>query len=196
MKNTSIRTLSSVAILFLFLSTNLVAQTPGEWPQWRGPNRDGISKETGLLKQWPADGPALVWKATGAGRGYSTMSIANGRLFTMGLRGDREYVIGTPDYFCYDRETNSLLGWTIEHSRYQSLTPNDAGRLWSTQLGLWLGPWQGEFQGLDRLWLRFFHEDGTVVLTAEEFALSEAATARKENARLKAILAEMKVTNE
>ena len=102
----------------------------------------------------------------------------------------------TPDYFCYDRETNSLLGWTIEHSRYQSLTPNDAGRLWSTQLGLWLGPWQGEFQGLDRLWLRFFHEDGTVVLTAEEFALSEAATARKENARLKAILAEMKVTNE
>src|SRR5688572_7726132 len=93
MKNMSTRTLASVAILFLFLSTNLLAQTPGEWPQWRGPNRDGISKETGLLKQWPTEGPPLVWKATGAGRGYSTMSIANGRLFTMGLRGDREYVI-------------------------------------------------------------------------------------------------------
>jgi len=93
MKNMSTRTLASMAILFLCLSTRLVAQVAGDWPQWRGPNRDGISKETGLLKQWPADGPSLVWKATGAGRGYSTMAIANGRLYTMGLRGDREVVI-------------------------------------------------------------------------------------------------------
>ena len=63
------------------------------WPQWRGPNRDGISKETGLLKQWPAEGPPLAWKATGAGRGFSSFSVANGKLFTMGLRGDREFVI-------------------------------------------------------------------------------------------------------
>ncbi len=93
MKYMNPKTLLSVAILSLFLSINLIAQTPGDWPQWRGPNRDGISKETGLLKQWPAEGPALVWKATGAGRGYSTMSLAGGRIFTMGLRGDREYVI-------------------------------------------------------------------------------------------------------
>jgi outer membrane protein assembly factor BamB len=93
MKNMSTRTLTSMAILLLCLSTRLVAQVAGDWPQWRGPNRDGISKETGLLKQWPADGPPLVWKATGAGRGYSTMSVANGRLYTMGLRGDREFVI-------------------------------------------------------------------------------------------------------
>jgi hypothetical protein len=46
-----------------------------------------------LLKQWPAEGPALGWKATGAGRGYSSFSVANGRLYTMGLRGDREFVI-------------------------------------------------------------------------------------------------------
>ncbi len=46
-----------------------------------------------LLKQWPADGPPLVWKATGAGSGYSSLAIANGRIYTMGLRGDREYVI-------------------------------------------------------------------------------------------------------
>lgn len=93
MKNISSKSLASIAILILFLSTELVGQTPGDWPQWRGPNRDGISKETGLLKQWPADGPPLVWKATGTGRGYSTMSVANGRLYTMGLRGDREFVI-------------------------------------------------------------------------------------------------------
>jgi outer membrane protein assembly factor BamB len=93
MKNMNALRLASVAVLFLFLSLNLVAQTPGDWPQWRGPNRDGISKETGLLKQWPADGPPLVWKNNGAGRGYSTLAIANGRIYTMGLRGDREFVI-------------------------------------------------------------------------------------------------------
>ncbi|HEX8495534.1 MAG TPA: PQQ-binding-like beta-propeller repeat protein [Pyrinomonadaceae bacterium] len=82
------------AMMFLFLClVEAGAQTSGDWPQWRGPNRDGISKETGLLKQWPAEGPPLVWKATGAGRGYSSLAIARGRLFTLGLRGDREHVI-------------------------------------------------------------------------------------------------------
>jgi outer membrane protein assembly factor BamB len=69
------------------------AQPGANWPQWRGPNRDGVSKETGLLKQWPAEGPPLVWKAAGAGRGYSSFSVSNGKLYTMGLRGDREFVI-------------------------------------------------------------------------------------------------------
>jgi outer membrane protein assembly factor BamB len=69
------------------------AQTGGEWPQWRGSNRDGLSKETGLLKQWPADGPPLAWKAAGAGRGYSSMSISKGRLYTLGLRGEREFLV-------------------------------------------------------------------------------------------------------
>ena len=77
----------------VFCFTEVAAQVGGEWPQWRGPNRDGISKETGLLKQWPAAGPPLVWKATGAGKGYSSLAISDGRLFTMGVRGDREYVL-------------------------------------------------------------------------------------------------------
>jgi len=84
--------IAAVALLFVFAAQAL-AQGEASWPQWRGPNRDGVSKETGLLKQWPAQGPALVWKATGAGSGYSSFSIANGRLYTMGLRGDREFVI-------------------------------------------------------------------------------------------------------
>ena len=91
------RFLLPVRIALLSLALGLVgqamAQTAALWPQWRGPNRDGISKETGLLKQWPADGPPLVWKAAGAGRGYSSFSIADGKMYTMGLRGDREYVV-------------------------------------------------------------------------------------------------------
>ncbi len=84
MKNFSMKTVASVAIVVLLLSVELVAQTAGDWPQWRGANRDGISKETGLLKQWAPEGPPLVWKATGAGFGYSSFAIANGRLFTHG----------------------------------------------------------------------------------------------------------------
>jgi outer membrane protein assembly factor BamB len=57
---------------------------PGEWPGFRGPNRDGISKETGLLQSWPASGPPLAWKATGLGEGYSSVSVAGGRIFTLG----------------------------------------------------------------------------------------------------------------
>lgn len=65
---------------------------PAEWSQWRGPMRDGISQETGLLKSWPKGGPALVWKATGLGGGYSTPSFAGGKIFGMSYRGDDEVV--------------------------------------------------------------------------------------------------------
>ncbi len=85
--------LLGLALVVCLLSSAASAQAVGDWPQWRGPNRDGISKETGLLKQWPASGPTLVWKAKGAGAGYSTVAISNGRLFTLGLRGNREFVI-------------------------------------------------------------------------------------------------------
>src|SRR5207247_2555831 len=55
-----------------------------EWNQYRGPNRDGLSPDTGLLKQWPAGGPPLAWKATGIGAGFSSVSFSGSRLFTMG----------------------------------------------------------------------------------------------------------------
>jgi len=64
-----------------------------EWPQWRGPGRDGISQETGLLKSWPSDGPPRVWKAQGLGEGYSAFSVSRGLLFTQGQRGGREFVL-------------------------------------------------------------------------------------------------------
>ena len=88
-----VRVLTLATVVLLVLVQQAGAQPAANWPQWRGPNRDGVSKETGLLKQWPAEGPPLVWKATGAGNGYSSFSIANGKLYTMGVRGDREFVI-------------------------------------------------------------------------------------------------------
>jgi outer membrane protein assembly factor BamB len=110
--------LTGGAVLFLFsFVLEALGQTGGDWPQWRGPNRDGISKETGLLKQWPTGGPPLVWKATGAGGGYSSFSIVNGRLYTMGLRGDREYIIA------FDVATGKEI-WATAHG---SAFRNDRG---------------------------------------------------------------------
>ncbi|HEX8558675.1 MAG TPA: PQQ-binding-like beta-propeller repeat protein [Pyrinomonadaceae bacterium] len=86
--------LSAALVLFLLCAGRAAAQQgAAEWPQWRGPNRDGLSKETGLLKQWPEAGPPLAWKAAGAGQGYSSFAASKGRLYTMGLRGEREFVI-------------------------------------------------------------------------------------------------------
>ncbi|MCC9606128.1 PQQ-binding-like beta-propeller repeat protein [Blastopirellula sp. JC732] len=65
---------------------------PFDWPQWQGPNRDAISQESGLLQEWPKDGPALAWKASGLGGGDSTPSIAAGRIFAMSNRGKDEVV--------------------------------------------------------------------------------------------------------
>jgi outer membrane protein assembly factor BamB len=64
-----------------------------DWPQWQGPNRDGKSADTGLLKQWPEKGPLLVWRNDKLGGGYSAPSIASGRVFVMSNRGDEEVVL-------------------------------------------------------------------------------------------------------
>lgn len=63
-----------------------------EWIQWRGPNRDGISHETGFLKNWPEAGPKVLWRVP-IGDGFSGISISGGRLYTMAAEGSDEFVI-------------------------------------------------------------------------------------------------------
>ncbi len=63
-----------------------------DWPQWRGPDRNGISKETGLLQEWPKDGPALAWKVDKLGGGDSAPTIADGRIYFMSNLGEDEVV--------------------------------------------------------------------------------------------------------
>lgn len=58
-----------------------------DWPQWRGPRRDGVSAETGLMQSWPASGPRVAWQASGLGTGYCSVVVGRGRLFTMGRLG-------------------------------------------------------------------------------------------------------------
>jgi outer membrane protein assembly factor BamB len=77
-------------LLTLTLALTLSA---ADWPQWRGPNRDGVSKETGLLKEWPKDGPPLRWKRTDIGTGYSTPAIAGGKVYVQTTAGDDEFAL-------------------------------------------------------------------------------------------------------
>src|SRR5580693_9025370 len=82
--------LLSLILCLTALRTTLIA---ADWPQWRGPNRDGISSETGLLTAWPSGGPKVLWRISGLGVGYSSFSIVNGRMYTQGQRGNQEFVL-------------------------------------------------------------------------------------------------------
>ena len=61
-----------------------VAANAADWPRWRGPDADGISRETGLLKEWPEDGPKVAWQVETVGEGYSTVSVVGDRVYTQG----------------------------------------------------------------------------------------------------------------
>jgi outer membrane protein assembly factor BamB len=66
---------------------------PGHSPQWRGPDRNSVSKETGLLKAWPDGGPPLAWSVTGLGDSVASVAVAGGRVFTLGKAGDDEVLV-------------------------------------------------------------------------------------------------------
>ena len=87
--------MAGVLAVVVPFSAAILAQTPAaDWPQWRGAERSGISRETGLLRQWPASGPAVVWTATGLGNGYGSVAVTGDRVFVQGMRG-RESVVSS-----------------------------------------------------------------------------------------------------
>jgi outer membrane protein assembly factor BamB len=96
----------SLALTLIVLGHQGAAQA-ADWPQWRGPNRDGICTETGLLKSWPQGGPKILWEITGLGTGYSSFAIVGGRLYTMGdVEVDSKK---TQCVLAYDLSTRSRL---------------------------------------------------------------------------------------
>ncbi len=123
-------------------------------------------------------------------------------------RGDRTTkkqlyarVFRTPEYFWYDPATRELCGWRLAGApEYQAIQPNEKGWLWSEQLGLWLGLWEGEFMAVRATWPRLYDPNGELVLLPAEQARQDypraeqerqrAQAAEAEVARLKALLAE------
>ncbi len=93
------------SIIVLFLSILLAGGIcyGDDWPQFRGPNRDGKSAETGLLKKWPQGGPKLLWSVGGLGIGFSSVAVAGGFVYTTGM------IDGEGFLFVYDIAGN--LKW-------------------------------------------------------------------------------------
>jgi outer membrane protein assembly factor BamB len=86
------------------------AAAAADWPQWRGPRRDGISQETGLLQEWPKDGPKLVWQLKDIGEGYATPAVVGARIYMLSSRG-------------------------VEDEFVQAMAAEDGKVQWSTRLG-------------------------------------------------------------
>lgn len=101
--------------IWLFLVVCAVVSA-ADWPQWRGPNRDGKSAETGLLNAWPKGGPPLVWKATGLGEGYSSLAVVGNRLFSQGQVGNREFVLAI-DVNTGKQLWKTPTGWRYSNER-------------------------------------------------------------------------------
>jgi outer membrane protein assembly factor BamB len=96
MKSRLLTTIAALCLCFSAVSVTRSANTgtsTSDWPQWRGPQRDGTSQETGLLKQWPAEGPKLLWQVNDIGDGYSTPAVVGTRIYLMSNRGmENEFV--------------------------------------------------------------------------------------------------------
>lgn len=110
-------------VLSLIVSSTLLAS---DWPTFRGPNRTSVSTETGLLQEWPKEGPKLVWKIEGTGRGYTSLAIVGSKIF---LVGDSVEGVDNKDEYllCHDRESGKRLwatrigpAWEQGKSNWQS----------------------------------------------------------------------------
>ena len=79
-------------ILILSMSFAVFAEDRSVWPFFHGPQRNNLSTETGLIQSWPPDGPELLWTASSIGHGFSSVAIAEGRIFTAGMIDKQTYV--------------------------------------------------------------------------------------------------------
>lgn len=99
-------------------------------------------------------------------------------------------VFRTAEYFLYDPDTHQLDGFRLEAGAYQPIVPDAKGRLWSEQLGVSLGIWQGVVVRRKDDWVRLFRADGTLVPTQAEAQCQRAEAAEAEVVRLRALLEE------
>ena len=112
MTNMTLARLLTLTSLFVLVPIHSQA---ADWPRWRGPDANGISKETGWQTQWPATGPKKLWEAK-VGTGFSSFAVANGRLYTLGNTADTDTV------YCFKADTGEVL-W--KHSYPAPLEPKN-----------------------------------------------------------------------
>lgn len=128
--------LQMIAVGFV-LSPLLHADTPAlipsaapDWPQWRGPRRDGISDDKNLLQQWPEGGPKLLWTATGIGRGYSSPILVDDAIY---ITGDEEKDLAISAFSLTGEriwKTSNGQSWTKSFPGSRSSCAYDDGRIY------------------------------------------------------------------
>src|SRR5919108_6184833 len=87
-------------VFALGFGATVIGQTPSvDWPQWRGADRNGLSRETGLLQKWPTSGPPLAWSVSSLGAGYGSLAIKGDRIFVQGAKNKESviYVLNRAD---------------------------------------------------------------------------------------------------
>jgi outer membrane protein assembly factor BamB len=110
------RILSFRPFVFAAVTCSLLSAAPlraADWPRWRGPDANGISKETGWQSNWPDEGPKRLWKAS-VGTGFSSITVSQNRAYTMGNSDDADTV------YCFDATTGATI-W--KHSYPSKLDP-------------------------------------------------------------------------
>lgn len=135
-------------ILIILISTSLVQSA--DWPQWRGPNRDGVSGETGLLKTWPEDGPSLLLEKAGLGEAYSSVAVIDDIIYTTGKKDANEY--------CTALDIEGNVKWQTDYGRAWIKDAHRRARCTPTVVGdrIYLITGYGDISCLNR-------QDGTVI---------------------------------
>jgi len=106
MRNTGLAGRVVVVLMCMMVAGAFAAD---EWSGWRGANRDGKSSDTGLMKEWPADGPPLLWKVDNIGTGFSSVAVAGGKVY---ISGDRD---GKLMIFAFGLDGKPL--WSVDHGK-------------------------------------------------------------------------------
>ncbi len=114
----------------IFLLLGGATDAMGDWPCWRGANRDGRSTDTGLLKQWPDGGPRLIWQANGLGKGFSTVSVVGDTVYTTGDVDDQLFVFAFGMGGSERWKTAVDKAWTRSHAGSRSTPSIDENRLY------------------------------------------------------------------
>lgn len=128
-----VRRASSGMMVFVLCLTLSGSTTAEDWPQLGGPRRDGVSTETGLLNEWPQNGPKVVWEASGLGGGFAQPIVAAGRVFVMGRKTTEQHVdwVGQmvppgPDVLtCLDGKSGKVV-WRHEFPLHSDMTKSTA----------------------------------------------------------------------
>ena len=87
------RALAAATFSFVVAQSLCGTLADADWPQWRGPSRNGHSPDTGLMESWPDGGPKQLWIYKNAGKGYAGPAISQGALYTMGTQGEKSTLI-------------------------------------------------------------------------------------------------------